>query len=162
MYKSERLYLVIRCGPIGLNGFGAHAHNDPLALELWMDGQPIVVDGGSYIYTPLPERRNEFRSIKAHFSPRIEGRESGNMQLNVFQLGNEAQARCLYFHDAEFIGQYLLGDNRVCRKITIEADAVRVVDWVVGVGDLMKLDSSSLPYSSGYGWRLRSTKDRTS
>lgn len=162
LYKSKRLYLVIRCGPVGLNGVGAHAHNDPLSLELWLDGQPIVVDGGSYIYTPLPERRNEFRSIKAHFSPRIEGRESGNMQLNVFQLGNEAQARCSYFHDAEFVGHYLLGDDRICRKITIEPDTVRVVDWVVGGGALMQLDPSSLPYSSGYGWRSRSRKDGAS
>jgi hypothetical protein len=128
-----------------------------------LDDQPIVVDGGSYIYTPLPARRNEFRSIAAHFSPHIEGREPGNLQLNIFQLGGEAQAKCLYFCDAKFMGYYLLGDDRIYRKIIVEAGAVRVVDWVVGqIEPLVKLDPNRLPFSSGYGWQSRSTKDDVS
>jgi hypothetical protein len=154
LYKSKRLYLAIRCGSIGLNGLGAHAHNDPLSIELWLDGEPVVVDGGSYVYTPLPARRNEFRSIGAHFSPRIEGCESGNLMLGAFQLGNEAQAKCLHFGEAKFIGYYHLGSARIYRKILVESGAVKVVDWIVGgTGPLVQLDPGLLPYSSGYGWR---------
>ena len=119
----------------------------------------MIVDGGSYLYTPLLKRRNEFRSIAAHFSPRIEGRESGDLMLNVFQLGNEAQAQCTYFGEAQFIGYYLLGGDRIYRKIIIEADVVKVEDWVVGeAGPLVQLDPSQMPYSPGYGWRLRDIK----
>jgi hypothetical protein len=159
LYKSKRLYLAIRCGPIGLNGLGAHAHNDQLSIELWLDNQSVIVDGGSYLYTPLLTRRNEFRSIEAHFSPRIEGRESGDLKLNVFQLGNEAQAQCTYFGETQFMGYYLLGDDRIYRKIIIEADLVKVEDWVVGeAGPLVQLDPIRMPYSPGYGWRSRNIK----
>lgn len=159
LYKSSQLYLAIRCGDIGLNGLGAHAHNDPLSIELWINSQPIIIDGGSYVYTPLPARRNEFRSVSAHFSPHIEGREPGNLQLNVFQLGDEAKARCLSFNRREFIGYYLLGESRIYRKITVETDIIKLVDWVVGEArPLVKLDPSHLPCSAGYGWRINNTE----
>ena len=156
LFKSKRLYLAIRCGPIGLNGLGAHAHNDQLSIELWLDNKPVVVDGGSYLYTPLLTRRNEFRSITAHFSPRIQGCESGDLTLNAFQLGNEAQAQCVYFGESQFIGYYLLGTDRIYRKILIESGLVKVEDWVDGAaGPLVRLDANQLPYSPGYGWRSR-------
>jgi len=34
IFRSKRLYLALRCGSIGQNGNGGHAHNDQLTLEL--------------------------------------------------------------------------------------------------------------------------------
>ena len=36
MEKQERV-LSIRCGPIGQNGFGGHAHYDQLSIECFTD-----------------------------------------------------------------------------------------------------------------------------
>jgi len=66
IYRIDRVYLLIRCGTIGQNGFGGHAHNDQLSFELWVDGLPIIVDPGTCIYTANPSLRNEMRSTKMH------------------------------------------------------------------------------------------------
>ena len=51
------------------NGLGGHAHNDQLCLELNLDGEDLIVDPGSYIYTAIPSIRNQYRSVTAHFVP---------------------------------------------------------------------------------------------
>jgi hypothetical protein len=64
--KSDRIHLTIMAGGVGQNGFGGHAHNDKLSFELNIDGIDIVSDSGTYLYTSLPDRRNEFRSTNSH------------------------------------------------------------------------------------------------
>lgn len=156
LYKSKRLYLAIRCGSIGLNDLGAHAHNDALAIELWLDGKPLVVDAGTYLYTSLPFRRDEFRSVEAHFSPRIQGVEPNNMSQNVFSLGNEAKAECLYFSEGQFLGRYSVGCAFIYRYIKVCDSSVDITDWISeDARCLARLDHGVLPYSPGYGWRCR-------
>lgn len=75
VWRHGRLFLCVRCGPVGQNGRGGHAHNDLLSFELCLDGRPLVVDPGTYLYTPLPARRNQFRSTAMHNTPQWEGRE---------------------------------------------------------------------------------------
>jgi hypothetical protein len=58
-------HMVVRWGGVGQNGNGGHAHNDLSSYELSYD-EPIVIDGGSYLYTADLEARNEFRSAGAH------------------------------------------------------------------------------------------------
>ena len=59
-------YCFISCGPNGQNGIGGHAHNDKLSFELMIDGKDMIIDPGSYLYTPNPEERNRFRSTEYH------------------------------------------------------------------------------------------------
>ena len=106
IYRSKRLYLAIRCGSIGQNGNGGHAHNDQLSIELNIDGRDIMADPGTYLYTPLPERRNEYRSVKAHFAPQIKDLEPGNLNENLFKLGNAVVGECLYFGKEGFVGRH--------------------------------------------------------
>jgi hypothetical protein len=69
IFRSDRLFMSIRCGPVGQDGVGGHAHNDQLSVELWVDGDPWIRDPGTYVYTPLPDQRNAYRSAQAHFVP---------------------------------------------------------------------------------------------
>ncbi|QDP41455.1 heparinase II/III family protein [Radiobacillus deserti] len=55
----------------------AHCHNDFLHFEISINEKNSFSDQGSYIYTPLPDVRNEFRSIKAHNCP-FHGKELNN------------------------------------------------------------------------------------
>lgn len=128
LYRSKRLYLAIRCGDIGQNGNGGHAHNDQLSLELNVDGEDLIVDPGTYVYTPLSERRNEYRSVKAHFAPQAEGREPGSLELGLFRLGNEAKAKCLYFGERGFMGVHHGYGKPVYRIVTIESHLAVVTD----------------------------------
>nr|MBL0701403.1 heparinase II/III-family protein [Desulfobacterales bacterium] len=114
IYRSKRFYLAIRCGSIGQNGNGGHAHNDQLSIELNIDGKDIISDPGTYLYTPLPERRNEYRSVKAHFAPQVKGREPANLNENLFKLGNAVSGECLYFGIEGFVGRHYGYGSKIC------------------------------------------------
>jgi hypothetical protein len=76
--KNALYNLAIACMPGGLGGLGAHNHNDKLSFELNVSGYDIFVDGGSYLYTPLPELRNSFRSTWAHNTIVVRGKEQND------------------------------------------------------------------------------------
>ena len=160
IYRSPLLFLAIRCGENGLNGIGAHAHNDQLSIELWINGQPIMVDPGTYLYTALPGRRNAYRSVEAHSGPRLAGREPGNLEIDLFALGNEAQARCLVFDRSQFLGCYSTGQGRIYRAVAICDDSIQITDWSEKAeSDLVSSFGPVVPFSGAYGWIERPEAD---
>lgn len=62
-------------GPVGMNGRGGHGHNDCLSLCITLQGAPLVVDPGAYVYTSDWQARNKFRSTAAHNTPQIDNEE---------------------------------------------------------------------------------------
>lgn len=80
VYRSPTLYLAIRCGRGDQNRIGNHAHNDNLSFELAVDGIAIVVDPGTYVYTPAIEQRNLYRSTRMHNTLVVDGREQNEWQ----------------------------------------------------------------------------------
>lgn len=162
VYRSKRLFLAIRCGPVGQNGFGGHAHNDQLSIELNVDGEDWIADPGTYLYTPLPRCRDAYRSVKAHFAPRLGDREPGRMDLGLFRMGNEAEGRCVYFREDGFIGGHTGFGIPAYRSVTVRDHSVSIKDAYIGVPPdadegtgLVAFWSSAPPFSPGYGSRLR-------
>lgn len=64
-----------RCGSLGQNGKGGHAHNDQLSFYLYVKDSDVIVDPGSFNYTAYPEYRNKFRSTEYHNVLQINGQE---------------------------------------------------------------------------------------
>lgn len=144
--RSERLHVVVRCGPVGQNGNGGHAHNDQMSFELSQDEVPLVVDSGTYAYTFDPRARNAFRSAAAHNSVVVDRQEPipivpeqlfrlfGNAQLSVldWQDGPEG-ARLAAAHAG-----YLRLSGGVVHQRTFELDrrsaSLYVVDELAGGG----------------------------
>lgn len=164
LFRSTRLYLAVRCGPIGMKGRGAHAHNDQLAFELAIDGEDWVTDPGSYVYTASPTWRNAYRSVKAHSAPRLDGREPGRLDLGPFWLGDGAKARCLAFDDSGFVGEHRGFGHVVKRTIRLAATTIAIIDDGVPAAEPVRLVgrattaahfAPSVPFSPGYGKRLR-------
>lgn len=164
LFRSSRLYLAVRCGPIGMKGRGAHAHNDQLAFELAIDGEDWVTDPGTYVYTAAPTWRNAYRSVNAHAAPRLDGREPGRLDLGAFWLGDEAKARCLAFEDGLFVGEHRGFGRVVTRTIRLAQTTITIVDEglpdaapvrLVGRAAIAAHFSPSVPFSPGYGKRLR-------
>ncbi|MDH5751421.1 MAG: heparinase II/III family protein [Deltaproteobacteria bacterium] len=150
VFRSERIYLAVRCGPVGQNGNGGHAHNDQLSLEFFLDGKPVVEDPGTYVYTPLPEGRNRYRSVRAHFAPLVNGREPESLDEGLFRLSNRAQADCLYFGPLGFAGAHSGYGSPVKRMVLIQEQAIRVADW--GRGLRLSPSQPDKPlHSPGYG-----------
>jgi hypothetical protein len=167
IFRSDRLFLAIRCGAIGHAGRGAHAHNDQLAIELTIDGEDWLADPGSYLYTAFPRLRNAYRSVLAHFAPESGKREPGRLDLGDFWLGDEAQARCLAFHDGRFVGEHRGYGKPVRRTITLGGTSIKIHDSgeplgadtslvrCVGRRELAARFPIAVPFSPGYGKRYR-------
>ncbi len=151
LVKSPRLYLAIRCGEIGLAGLGAHAHCDQLALELMIDGADQVRDPGTYIYTALPKRRNDYRSASAHHVPRSETREPANLDLGEFDLRGAAEGECLYFGPKGFIGRHAGYGEWIYRIVSLEVDRIVVLDFSPNGLPVTDPAPNNLAFSPAYG-----------
>lgn len=163
IFFSERLFLAVRCGPIGLNGRGAHAHNDQLALELEIDGEDWIADPGSYLYSAAAEQRDAYRSVDAHFAPKPFDREPGNLGLGMFWLGDEARAECDGFSADGFLGHHYGFGAPVYRQVTLGENEIRVRDTIIapatpavprvleGRAAVRRAVRPAVPFSPGYG-----------
>ncbi len=56
--------ITVDAGPQG-TGRGGHGHADALSLTVNVDGQPVLIDPGTFSYL-LGEGRNDFRGTRAH------------------------------------------------------------------------------------------------
>jgi hypothetical protein len=119
--RHDGLWAMLRCGDVGLEGVGAHAHNDQLSFELCLGDQPLVVDPGAYIYTPDPAARNAFRATAAHATLQVDGREQNPLRSDyLFSLEDRARARALSWEAdgprATFAGEHAGFDPVVHRR----------------------------------------------
>ncbi len=161
VFRSKHLFLAVRCGSIGQDGRGGHAHNDQLAIELMIDGEDWIADPGSYLYTADRTWRNAYRSVAAHAAPRIGTHEPGRLDLGDFWLGNAAKARCLLFSDNRFIGEHRGFGSPVRREIEILDGRIAIRDSGTGIlSGQTRLNSRdavrayfrlSVSFSPGYG-----------
>lgn len=60
--KDERLYLSMICG----GRSEIHKHHDDTSLTLWYEGQPLIVDAGSYLYDRTDPYRVSIESSYGH------------------------------------------------------------------------------------------------
>jgi hypothetical protein len=149
LYRSPNLFLSVRCGNTGQNGNGGHAHNDQLSIELVLEGRPIIQDPGTYLYTPLPERRNQYRSTKAHFTPQAQPQEQNTWYegtIGLFSLRTQHKGQCLHFDPEGFLGVHRGFDRPVFRLLRIEPSQIVLYDWG-GAPDPYQPP----PFSNGYG-----------
>jgi uncharacterized heparinase superfamily protein len=85
--------LVVRCGDLGQNGNGGHAHNDTLSFELSRSAA-VIVDSGNYAYTFDIAARDELRSTRAHNTVMVDGQEINPIPARMpFRLAQVAHPR---------------------------------------------------------------------
>jgi uncharacterized heparinase superfamily protein len=100
--RDGATHIFIDCGPIGLAGRGGHGHNDALSFEAWLDGAPLLIDCGSYVYTASFEQRNKFRSTNSHNTPMVDQEEINRFDPNdLWNLHDDARPVCLQDRDDE-------------------------------------------------------------
>ena len=168
IWRTSRLFFSVRCGSIGQNGRGGHAHNDQLAIELQIDGEDWIADPGSFIYTADPVARDAYRSAFAHAVPRLSDDEPSNLGLGIFRLENNANAKVQYFNATGFKGIHTAYGPAIFREIIIEDGKITVRDGFVGRdtqpppslrtsassgAELREKFGLTLPFSPGYGRR---------
>lgn len=151
IFKSPHLYMTVRCGEVGQNGNGGHAHNDQLSITLRIDGKDIIVDPGTYLYTPLPERRNEFRSTTAHFTVQKDGAEQNLWnpgRAGLFSMACEQTlAKVLLLTQNAIVMEHSGFGDKVYRVVEILEDEV----WIRDYGGNITRWMSKEFFSNGYG-----------
>ena len=165
IWRNSRAFVSVRCGPIGQNGQGGHAHNDQLAVEIEIDGIAWARDPGSFVYTADLAARNRYRSALAHFGPRYGGDEPARLTA-PFRLEDRAQAQALRF-EADFLGRHRGFGESTYRRVAIASGVLVVEDLLGGAlldaatvveehgirspAELAALWGLHCPFSPGYG-----------
>lgn len=103
--RNNKDYCIVSCGPNGQGGLGGHAHNDKLSFEICIDGEDIVVDPGTYVYTADPYLRNLFRGTEYHNTIYFDGVEQNKLE-RLFSLNRDAKSKGLYFGEKDEIVKF--------------------------------------------------------
>ncbi len=92
IYRDPNMYFIFYATPQGTDGIGNHNHNDKLSFILFVYGQEIVTDPGTYVYTPYPKWRNTFRSTRYHNTVMVNKEEQCRfVDWSLFYTVNDAE-----------------------------------------------------------------------
>ena len=128
------------CGALGYNRIAGHGHADALAVLVSWEGDPLLVDAGTYCYNAAPEWRRFFRSTSAHNSLLVDGFDQSEYGASFLWLRDvnavlheERRDDRMHVVHASHDGYLRLRDPvRHHRRVTLEADSGRLVveDWL--------------------------------
>lgn len=140
--RRGRVCLAFDCGPPSPPFLPAHAHADVLSFQLWLDGEPIVVDPGMSTYEPGTER-DWYRGTLAHSTIAIDGDQ---FELwGAFRAGPFPRVELLEASERELTAA-VTGRSGVrhVRRLSL-GDELHVEDVLEGTGEHALV--SSLPLS---------------
>lgn len=156
VWRSRRVWMAVRCGTVGQGGLGGHAHADALTVELQVDGKDWIADPGTAAYTSDPATRNRYRSVHAHYCPRVAGKEPTTLDRGVFRMP-EYGARCLFFGPKGFVGVHAGYGGEVKRSLRLTDTGFEIADtWDKGTLEPLPAPDAehpwaAVPFSHGYG-----------
>jgi hypothetical protein len=107
----------------------AHGHADLLSPVLWLRGQRIFVDAGTFTYNGDAQWRRYFRSAKAHNVVTVDDQDMAE-QASTFSWKHPPQGVCEKWTGIECIGS--VGSWR--RSIRYDAGAFTITDTIGGAG----------------------------
>ncbi len=152
IFKSKRVYLLISAGANGQKGNGGHAHNDKLSFELSVDDKDLVVDPGTYLYTPLPDMRNFFRSTKVHNTLIVDDQEQNEWlsgRYGLFSMKNQSKCYLLDFGENFLDVGVTYRGIKQRRKFRIEEDRLVIENY--SNREFGENYNDGALYSNGYG-----------
>lgn len=92
--KDSRVIIGIDHAPLGFGSIAAHGHADALSFQLYVDGQCILGDPGTYIYHCQIEKRDYYRQSRHHSTVWTEQEEQSQM-MGAFLWGKKAETEVL-------------------------------------------------------------------
>lgn len=131
---NNGLDVIVKCGKIGLNGLGGHAHNDQLSFILSVKNENFLIDSGTGYYSGDYSLRYDLRSTASHNTFCIDGVEQNDISKDLFVMQGRTRAKTLYIGNNKFEGQHFgYYDNFGVvynRKIDVNLDSVVVLDSI--------------------------------
>jgi len=134
--RNDKIYIIIKCGPNGMNGNGGHTHNDQLSFELNISGRDFIIDPGTYVYTADYKLRNLFRSTSMHNTLQIGNLEQNSFEeKELFRINNGTKTQLLNFNNNYFKGRhYGFKDEAgiiVEREVKLEDNKTIINDFII-------------------------------
>lgn len=96
--RRGKMFVGIDHAPLGFGAIAAHGHCDALSFQLFLSGQPIFIDSGTYLYHVDGQRRDMMRSSLMHNTVTINGVDQSEM-LGPFLFGKKARTELLSYGD---------------------------------------------------------------
>ena len=155
IFKSHNLYMCVNATDNGQKGNAGHAHNDKLSFELWIGGEPIVQDPGTYLYTAILEERERFRSVKAHNT--LQCGVEQNEYRGTFSMSNDTKCKLLNIEENSIELQVEFKDIVQRRKIQICENKIIIRD---SSNQEFTVNKESEFLTNGYGKLLRKRERR--
>ncbi|MDP1604384.1 MAG: heparinase II/III family protein [Legionella sp.] len=154
IFQSSRLYLAVRCWIGNEPLHSSHRHHDQLSVELVIDNKNIISDPGTYLYTPIPVERNNYRSSESHFSPFSTSENQDFHLANVFRPIQIEKVEVIYFGDKGFIGKTASLKDLHQLAISLGNNSVVIYHAHKNKELSSKLPNKSV-FSSGYGIKYK-------
>ncbi|PRY74072.1 putative heparinase superfamily protein [Yoonia maritima] len=79
-------------GPLGYLSIAAHGHADALAIWWHLDGQPVFVDCGTYLYHSGGAERDAFRGTALHNTLMLDGQDQSQVS-GAFNWARKAKSK---------------------------------------------------------------------
>lgn len=136
LLNQNEIKIVFDCGEMGPSYITGHGHCDVLSFELFADGHPIFVNGGTYQYQS--ELRSFFRSTCAHNTIRVGKNEQADCWgehrtadrfkiLEVIRNNNESVRGCVRYFNGDVVRREikLIGERVIIQDGLIEINNKR-------------------------------------
>ena len=126
-----RITLAFDHGPLGFGSLAAHGHADALSVQLYVDGEPVFVDPGTYIYNGNPKMRDLFRSTAMHNTICINGRNQSEM-LGPFIWGKRSECSMEHVSDCGLTAYCVWADDATVhtRNVAVSSNDIEIKDTV--------------------------------
>lgn len=136
----NKYHFIFSIGEIGQKGKGGHNHSDSLSFELFIENVPVIVNSGTFCYTPFPKIRNQYRSIKSHNTIVYEGYEQNifneKSKDDMFWVEkHSAKGKIIKFTDNCIIGEHYAFGKPCRRVITFEDEIIDFNDFCKILGE---------------------------
>ncbi len=137
---TPRLHITFRHPIYQAHQPTGHFHYDMLSYTLCVDGTPIIIDPGTYLYTAHPTLRNYLRSFAAHNTFYIDPDPITQSNNDLFQLQRRPQSftatikatdKTITIHD--FYNHYQQIGLTAHRKLELDQqkNELIIIDWWV-------------------------------
>lgn len=85
-FKDKQWHISLRHHAYDARQPSGHYHNDAGSITLAFNGIPVIIDPGSYVYTPSRYWRNYFRSAQMHSVAHVMSQEPAPFDARLFAL----------------------------------------------------------------------------
>lgn len=113
-------------GPLGLAPLSGHGHADALSVWLSVNGAPVLVDPGTYVYHGGGQWRTYFRSTAAHNTVRVDGKDQADIIADfMFDTPYRVSGHIEEQEDGKIVWSgYHDGYQRLADRVTHRRDVV--------------------------------------